>query len=58
MSRAEEYRRCAAECLAIAQRASDPADRALLIEMANAFNELAARVAARDKTGDPEPSSD
>ena len=48
MARAEEYRRYAAECLALAQRAQDPNDRARLLEMAHAFNELAAKAAAED----------
>jgi hypothetical protein len=47
MARAEDYRRYAAECLALAQRA-DPRDRARLLEMAQAFNELAAKAAAAD----------
>jgi hypothetical protein len=46
MSRAEDHRRFAAECLAMAQRASNPSDRARLLEMANAFNELAAKLDA------------
>jgi hypothetical protein len=41
MARAEDYRRYAAECLALAQRAQDSNDRARLLEMAHAFNELA-----------------
>jgi hypothetical protein len=43
MARAEEYRRYAAECLALAQRAENPHDRAKLLEMAQAFNQLAAK---------------
>jgi len=43
MGRAEEYRRNAAECLALAQRVQDPNDRARLLDMANAFNGLAAK---------------
>jgi hypothetical protein len=43
MARAEDYRRYAAECLAIAQRAGDPGDRVRLLELARAFNELAAK---------------
>ena len=48
MARAEEYRRYAAECLALAQRALNPNDRARLLEMANAFNELAAKAEAEN----------
>jgi hypothetical protein len=45
MARAEDYRRYAAECLALAQRAREEADRAKLLEMAHAFNELAIKAA-------------
>jgi hypothetical protein len=47
MTRADDYRRYAAECLALAQRAENPSDRARLLEMANAFNELAAKLASQ-----------
>jgi hypothetical protein len=43
MARAEDYRRFAAECLALAQRAPNPDDRARLLDMAHAFNELAVK---------------
>jgi hypothetical protein len=43
MGRAEDYRRYAAECLALAQRVRDPNDRGKLLDMASAFNRLAAR---------------
>jgi hypothetical protein len=46
MARAEDYRRYAAECLALAQRAQNLDDRARLLDMANAFNQLAAKAAA------------
>jgi hypothetical protein len=42
--RRQEYRRYAAECLALAQRAENPVDRSRLLEMAQAFNELAAKM--------------
>jgi hypothetical protein len=45
MARAEDYRRYAAECLALAQRAQDSNDRIRLLEMARAFSELAAKAA-------------
>ena len=48
MARAEDYRRYAAECLALAQRAHDPTDRLRLLEMARAFNGLAAKAASED----------
>jgi hypothetical protein len=51
MARADDYRRYAAQCLALAQRAEDPNDRARLVDMANAFNQLALKAAAAD---DPE----
>ncbi len=44
MARAEDYRRYAAECLALAQRAQNPHDRARLLDMAHAFNELAVKL--------------
>jgi hypothetical protein len=52
MARAEDYRRYAAECLALAQRAPDQNDRARLLEMAHAFNELAAKA---DSETDKDP---
>ena len=51
MARAEDYRHYAAQCLALAQRAEDPRARARLLDMANAFNELALKAATAD---DPE----
>jgi hypothetical protein len=51
MTRAEDYRRYGSECLALAQRAADPNDRARLLQMAQAFNELAAKASALE---DPE----
>jgi hypothetical protein len=50
-ARADEYRRYAAECLALAQSAQDldSNDRARLVDMAHAFNELAARVESENK---------
>jgi hypothetical protein len=41
MHSAEDYRRYSGECLALAQQATTPHDRARLLEMAHAFNELA-----------------
>lgn len=51
MGRAEDYRRYAAECLALAQRTENPNDRARLLDMAHAFNQLALKATA---SGDPE----
>jgi hypothetical protein len=45
MARAEDYRRYAAECLELAERVQDPLHRARLLEMASAFNKLAAKAA-------------
>jgi hypothetical protein len=50
MSRAEEHRRHAAECLRVAQRVSDPNDKALLIQMAERWRELAEKVQANGAT--------
>jgi hypothetical protein len=46
VSTAGEYRRYAAECWALAERLSDPTDKSRLIQMAQAFLELADK---RDK---------
>ena len=43
LSTADEYRRYAAECMALAERVADPADKARLVQMAQAFLELADR---------------
>jgi hypothetical protein len=43
MTTAEEYRRYAAQCLDLAARASNPNDKARLVQMAQAFLELADR---------------
>ena len=40
---ADEYRWYAAECMALAERVTDPADKARLVQMAQAFLELADR---------------
>lgn len=41
MARANSYRRYAAECLALAQRAKTPQDRVRLLEMAYDWSKLA-----------------
>jgi hypothetical protein len=46
MSTAEEYRRYAAECMALAERLTDHTDKSRLIQMAQAFLDLADK---RDK---------
>jgi hypothetical protein len=49
MARAEEYRRYAAECVRVAQDTADPKDKALLLEMAQRWLELAERAQRLDK---------
>ena len=41
MASDDEYHRYAAECLALAQRTTDPNDKARLLDMAQAWRELA-----------------
>jgi hypothetical protein len=41
MSRAEDYRRYAAECLRVAQQLGDSTDKAMLVRMAQKWRELA-----------------
>lgn len=48
LSIADEYRRYAAECMALAERVVDSADKSHLVIMAQAFLELAEK---RDKLG-------
>jgi hypothetical protein len=43
MITAEEYRRYSAECLDLADRTANPNDKARLVQMAQAFLELADR---------------
>jgi hypothetical protein len=47
----DEYRRNAAECLRLAETFSDPTNRAVLMEMAHAWERLAER-AARPRMAD------
>lgn len=44
MASAEDFRRYAAECVALAQRMSDPADKAHMMRMAQAWRDLADRI--------------
>jgi hypothetical protein len=57
MARADDYRRYAAECLALAQRAANPQDRTRLLEMANAWNQMAAKSDARSPSEDDSSDS-
>jgi hypothetical protein len=43
MARADEYRRYAAECLRVAQKTNNPSDKAMMLEMAQKWRELAER---------------
>jgi len=43
MSSADRYREFAAECLRVAQRSSNPDDKALLLEMAEVWRRMAER---------------
>lgn len=57
MASADDYRRYAAECVALAQRMSDPADKAHMLQMAQAWRELAEKheaKAAADHQESPE----
>jgi hypothetical protein len=47
MARAEQYRRYAAECVRVAQLSTNPTDKALLLEMARKWHELAERLERR-----------
>ena len=50
VSTADEYRRYAAECMALAERLANPADKSRLVQMAQAFLDLAER---RDRLDPP-----
>ena len=47
MASAEEFRGLAEQCFALAQKATDPQDKARLIQMAQSWRELADRVEQR-----------
>jgi hypothetical protein len=49
MATVDEYRRYAAECLALAQQAENPDDKARLLTMAQAWRELARRLSEQDE---------
>ena len=48
MASSEDHRRYAASCLALAENLSTPEDKARLIEMAQAFLELASKREKKD----------
>jgi hypothetical protein len=50
MSLADDYRSHAEECVALAQRTSDPIDKARLLQMAQAWRDLARKRDSEDQT--------
>jgi hypothetical protein len=52
MASAEELRSYASRCLALAQRADNLADKARLLQMAEAWKTLADKAAAKELEGD------
>jgi len=44
MTRGEEYRQYAAECIRVAQQIQNPHDKTMLLEMAQKWRDLAAKV--------------
>jgi hypothetical protein len=57
MTSANDFRRYAAECVVLAQQMSDPADKAHMLQMAQAWRELAEKQeakAAKDDKAAPE----
>ncbi|MBI2714807.1 MAG: hypothetical protein HYX37_10170 [Rhizobiales bacterium] len=57
MTFADDYRRYAMECLRLAHDASDPDDKARLLQMAQAWYDLADKIAAT-AANDPRLPSD
>jgi hypothetical protein len=49
MPSADDFRRYAAECVSLAQRMSDPADRAHMLQMAQAWRDLADKLESKAK---------
>jgi hypothetical protein len=49
-SRAEQYRRYAAECVRVAQETTNAGDKAMLLQMAETWRRLAERAEAGEKT--------
>jgi hypothetical protein len=47
MGRAEDYRRYGAECLRIAQTISSPAEKSVLLQMAEIWQRLASQIERR-----------
>ena len=53
MSKAEEYRQSAAECVRMAQHATNEADKLSLLQMAEIWRELANRLEEEDDGQNP-----
>jgi hypothetical protein len=49
MTRAQEYRQLAAECLRVARQINSPSDKAILLEMAEKWRSLAEREEAKEQ---------
>jgi hypothetical protein len=58
MSLADQYRRHAAECVRLAQLINDPAEKALLLQMAETWKRVAERAEAREDDETPETDKD
>ena len=52
MSRADEYRKYAADCIRVAQRSNNSDDEAMLVHMAQKWRELADKVERQGDQGD------
>jgi hypothetical protein len=50
-SRAEQYRRYAAECVRVAQETKNSADKALLLQMAETWRRMADKAEGEEKAG-------
>jgi hypothetical protein len=48
MTRAEEYRQYAAECIRVAQQIQNPHDKTMLLDMAQKWRALAAKAESED----------
>jgi hypothetical protein len=55
MTRAEEYRQYAAECIRVAQQMQNPADKTMLLDMAQKWRALAAKAESEQRPSDVTP---
>lgn len=53
MARVDEYRRYAAECIRVAQQSPDPSDKTILLDIAQKWRELAHKLEAEERRGQP-----